>query len=94
MLADTVRAAVAARGPGGGGDALRLRLSHAAEVTFTVGGRRSVSFRRADLAALAADAGGCAAWNRLVAALLRAWQEGGREGSQAERLRLLRPLVA
>lgn len=94
MLADTVRAAVGARGLGGGAEALRLRLAPGAEVAFAVGARRQVSFRRADLAALATNAAGCAAWNAYVAAALAAWQAAGREGSQAERLRLLVPLLA
>lgn len=93
MLADTVRAAAAARGIGGGADALRLRLGPACGLTFHLAARRSVQFSRAELLALAADGKASAAWNVFVVAALRAWQAHGKEGSQAERLRLLRQLL-
>ncbi|PRW20380.1 hypothetical protein C2E21_9105 [Chlorella sorokiniana] len=90
MLGETVRAALAART---GADALTLQLSKGCRVTFSVA-RRSVQFSRRELQALAKDVAACKKWNTFVAAALAAWQQEGKEGSQAARLGLLAPLQA
>lgn len=90
MLGDTIRAALAARS---GADALTLQLSQRSRVTFSVA-RRSVQFSRRELQAVAKDAAARKKWNAFVAAALAAWQEDGKEGSQAQRLGLLAPLQA
>jgi hypothetical protein len=102
MLADTVRAAIEAAGAhgSGGGRELHLRLGGGGAaggggcmLRFLLAARRSVQFSRAEVLALAADAGACRAWNAFVEAALAAWQGLGKEGSLGERLRLLKPLA-
>ena len=88
MLGETVRAALAARA---GADSVTLQLSRRSVLTFSVA-RRSVQFSRKQLQAVAKDAAACKKWNSFVAAALAAWQEQGKEGSQAQRLGLLAPL--
>ena len=91
MLGETVRAAAAAAA---GADAVALRLSKRSRLTFSVSKRGSVTFSRHKVLALAKDAAACKRFNAFVAAALEAWQQHGKEGSQAERLGLLAPLQA
>ena len=109
MLADTVRAAIAAAGAhgSGGGGELHLQVAGSGSdggngssgpregccLRFRLAPRRSVQFSRAEVLALAADPEACSAWNGFVEAALAAWQEQGKEESQGDRLRLLQPLL-
>lgn len=90
MLADTVRASLAG---GGDGDCLRLQLGQCV-LRFGLTARHSVQLSRRQLLALAGDEGGCRRWNAFVDAALESWGRRGKEESQAERLRLLKPLLA
>lgn len=98
MLADTVRAAAAQVGGSGGGGAsgseVLLGLGGGCRLRFGLTSRQSVQFSRAEFLALAQDKAASSRWNAFVGAALSAWGQRGKEGSRAERLRLLRPLLA
>ncbi|KAL4431351.1 hypothetical protein ABPG75_006607 [Micractinium tetrahymenae] len=99
MLADTVRAAAAAAAYAGGGGAaaggeLALRLGSGCPLRFGLTSRRSVQFSRAEFLALAGNKAASGRWNAFVDAALASWGQRGKEASRAERLRLLRPLLA
>lgn len=91
VLAETIRVSAAAAA---GADAVALWLSKRSRLTFSVSKRGSVTFSRREVLALAKDAAACKRFNAFVAAALAAWQQHGREGSQAERLGLIAPLQA
>ncbi|KAL4418807.1 hypothetical protein ABPG77_006776 [Micractinium sp. CCAP 211/92] len=96
MLADTIRAAAAGAGGGGqgAGTQVPLRLGGGCALRFSLTSRRSVQFSRAEFLALAQDGRASRRWNAFVGAARAAWSEGGKEGSRAERLRQLLPLLA
>jgi hypothetical protein len=91
MLADTLHAAIACKGTRS--TEVCLRLGASCCLSFAKAGR-SLQFSRTEWLALAGDAAACQRWNAFVDAALEAWQAQGKGRSQAERLSLLKPLLA